>query len=89
MKKYLNLPLGFNASFSDMFEVANRFEEMTKNDQEISPFGIVCWLDIYGDFTTKKDKYSKIVNKIFTRMGKDMVQLFGFIELCQNNYEEE
>lgn len=89
MKKYLNLPLGFDASFENMYEVAKRFETMTNNDQEVTSFGLVCWLDQYGDFTSKKDKYSIIVNKIFTRMGADMIQLFGFIELCQNKYIEE
>lgn len=89
MKKYLNLPLGFKASFAEMFEIANRFERFSGNNQDITPFGMVCWLDQYGDFTSKKDRYSIIVNKMFTRMGEDMVQLFDFIELCQNNYKEE
>jgi len=89
MKKYLNLPLGYKASFEDMYVVATRFEEMTKNDQSVTALGMIYWLDIYGNFTEKKDKYSVIVNKMFTRMGKDMVQIFDFIELCANNYEEE
>ena len=89
MKIYLGLPEDYNASFNSMLTVANRFEQMTGNDQGISPFGIVWWLDIYGDFTTKKDVYSKIVNQIFMGLGKDMAQLFPFIELCQSGYKDD
>lgn len=89
MKKYLCIPQDFVSSFNTLYEVASRFEKMTGNDQEITPFGIVCWLDQYGDFTSKKDVYSRVVNKIFTGMGKDIVTLIPFIELCENNYIEE
>lgn len=89
MKEYLGLPEDFKATFQDMYTVATRFEEMTGNDQEVSPFGIVWWLDIYGNFTEKKDKYSKIVNQIFIGMGKDIAQLLPFIELCANKYKED
>ena len=88
MKKYLGIPKDYKSSFPTLYKVATMFEEMTGNDQEITPFALVCWLDKYGDFTTKKDVYSKIVNKIFTGMGADMVSLFPFIELCQNDYKE-
>lgn len=89
MKKYLGIPEDYKASFDTLFKVATRFEQMTGNDQEISPFGIVCWLDTYGNFTEKRDLYSKIVNQIFMGMGKDIVILLPFIELCANNYIEE
>lgn len=89
MKKYLGLPIKYNATFNAMYIVATRFEEMTGNDQEITTFGMIWWLDKYGDFTSKKDIYSKIVNQIFIGMGSKMVQLFSFIELCENNYIEE
>lgn len=89
MKLYLNLPENYNATFKSMFTVANRFKQMTGNDQGITPFGMVWWLDIYGNFTEKKDIYSKIVNQIFMGMGKDMSQLFPFIELCENKYKEK
>ncbi len=89
MKLYLGLPEDFSASFDDLYKVALRFEEMTGNDQGVTVFGLIWWLDIYGDFTEKTDPYSKIVNKIFSGMGDNMVQLFPFIELCQNKYVEE
>ena len=89
MKIYLGLPEDYNASFNSMFIVASRFEQMTGNDQNVSVFGLVWWLDLYGDFTSKKDVYSKIVNQIFIRMGKDMVQIFPFIELCQSGYKDD
>lgn len=89
MKDYLGLPEDYKASFDTMYKVALRFEEMTGNDQEVTPFGIVCWLDKYGNFTEKKDIYSKIVNQIFIGMGADIAQLLPFIELCANNYIEE
>jgi len=89
MKIYLGLPETYNATFKTMFTVANRFEQMTGNDQEVSAFGLVWWLDIYGNFTEKKDVYSKIVNQIFMGMGKDMPQLFDFIELCESGYKEK
>jgi len=89
MKKYLGLPEDYTTSFATLYKVATRFEEMTSNDQGITPFGIVCWLDKFGNFTEKKDLCSRVVNKIFMGMGKDMVQLFPFIELCANNYIEE
>lgn len=88
MKKYLGLPEKFNATFNNMFEVANRFEQMTGNDQEITAFQIVWWLDLYGNFTELKDPYSRIVNQIFMGMGKEMVQIFPFIELCGKKYKE-
>jgi len=89
MKKYLGIPEDYKASFNTLYQVARRFEEMTGNDQSISAFGMVWWLDVYGDFTTKRDVYSKIVNQIFIGMGKDMPQLFPFIELCQNRYKDD
>lgn len=89
MKKYLGLPPDFKATFNSMYTVATRFEDMTGSDQGITPFGLIWWLDKYGDFTDKKDVHSKIVNKIFMGMGSEMVQLFPFIELCANNYIEE
>lgn len=89
MKKYLGIPEDYKASFDTLYKVATRFEQITGNDQEITPFGIVCWLDKFGNFTEKRDLYSKIVNQIFIGMGSNMVQLFPFIELCANNYIEE
>ena len=89
MKQYLGLPEDYNASFDTLYKVAVRFEEMTGNDQGITPYGIVCWLDRYGNFTEKKDMYSKIVNQIFIGMGADIAQLLPFIELCANNDIEE
>ena len=85
MKKYLNLPLGFNASFQDMFEVANRFESMTKNDQEITVMAFMFWIDNYGNFTEKKDNHSKIVNKMFTRLGSDIVNVIEYLDWSLNN----
>lgn len=89
MKKYLGLPSDYKATFNTMYVVATRLEEMTGNDEGPSAFGLVWWLDKYGNFTEKKDVYSKIVYQIFIGMGEDMSQLFGFIELCSNNYIEE
>lgn len=89
MKKYLGVPEDYFASFKSLYTVATRFEELTGNDQGVTPFGIVCWLDRYGNFTEKKDTYSKIVNQIFMGMGADIAQLLPFIELCANNYIEE
>lgn len=89
MKIYLGLPEDFKTSFNDLYTVASRFEQMTGNDQGITPFGLIFWLDIYGNFTEKTDKYSKIVNQIFMGMGADIAQLLPFIELCANNYVEE
>lgn len=89
MKKYLGLPSDYKATFNTMYTVATRFEEMTGSDKGITIFGMVWWLDKYGNFTEKKDVYSKVVNQIFMGMGKDMSKLFDFIELCSNNYIEE
>jgi len=89
MKKYLGVPEDFKTSFATLYKVATRFEEMTSNDQGVTPFGIICWLDNYGNFTEKKDLCSRVVNQIFMGMGNDIVNLLPFIELCENNYVEE
>lgn len=89
MKKYLGLPHEYKATFNSMYTVATRLEEMTGTDQGPTIFGLIWWLDKYGNFTEKKDIYSKMVNQIFMGMGSEMTKLFPFIELCANNYIEE
>jgi len=89
LKIYLGLPESYRASFASLFKVASRFEKLTGNDQGITTFSLVCWLDEFGDFTSKTDVYSKMVNQIFMGMGKDIPSMFPFIELCQNGYKED
>jgi len=89
MKEHLGVPLDYKASLSSLYKVATRFSEMTGSDEKPSSLGIVFWLDIYGDFTSKKDLYSKIVNEMFTNMGSSIMDIIPFIEYCQNGYKEE
>lgn len=90
MEDHLGLPQDSGYSFKILFALAKRFQTITGSDRKITPLSIIYYLDIYGDFTTKKDKYSMIVNKIFQNLNpKDIMQLIPFIQLCQNNYIEE
>ena len=88
MKEHLGIPITFNANFNDLLKVAERLRDIAGNETEITPLGLIYWLDEFGDFTIKKDKYSLIVNQIFINMGTDMVSLFPFIEYYQNGYKE-
>jgi len=88
MKAHLGVPKEYKASINSLYKVATRFSEMTSSDEKPTPFGMVCWLDIYGDFTSKKDIYSKIVNEMFTNMGSGIMEIMPFIEYCQNGYKE-
>lgn len=90
MENHLRLPQKSGYSFNILFQLAKRFETVTGSDRKITPLSLLYYLDSYGDFTTKKDKYSIIVNKIFQHLNpNDIMQVVPFIELCQNNYKEE
>ena len=90
MEEHLGLPVNSGYSFNVLFQLARRFETITGSDRKITPLSLLYYLDIYGDFTNKKDRYSIIVNKIFQAMNpNDIMQIVPFIELCQNKYQED
>ena len=89
LKIHLGVKQDYSVSFATLFKVANSLAEISGNREKPTAYSLVRWLDSFGDFTSKKDPSSKLVNMIFAGLKpKEVMEVSNFIEYAQNGYKE-
>ena len=84
--KELGLDESKKYNFTTMLDILERFRKAQGTSASISTISFFYYIDVYGDFTRKLDRHSRLVKEMFDRLDiADKFKIKDYIKMLEEH----